>query len=219
MLPRNVVLPYSSRLEPETREWMSQESRLLECPFGTVLSGADGEMKGFMTVLEGELRVQHRSPAGRELVLYRLGPGQSCVTFLPLLKEEAEAVVEKHLRAVLLPLSPVRVLQARSPAFRALVQDIFTERLSQVMLLAAELAYVSSEARLAHCLLRRASGGSVVRTTHQALAVELGTAREVVSRLLKDFERKGWVALGRGSIVLEQPTRLAALVANSTAGE
>ena len=159
-----------------------------------------------MLVLEGSVRVQKLSESGKEMSLYRVEGGQSCVlTTSCLLAGEnyvAEAVTETPVRAVALPLAAFHEALAASQPFREFVFRSYGERIAGLILLLEAVAFGRMDGRLAQCLIDRADAEGTLATTHQELASELGTAREVVSRLLKEFERNGWVELGRGRIVL-----------------
>jgi CRP/FNR family transcriptional regulator len=170
----------------------------------------------FLILLSGEVRVQLTSAAGREVTLYRIGPGGSCIlTTSCLLSHEhypAEAIAEAPVEALAIPLATFRDALDGSAWFRQLVFDGFSSRLTNVIRKIEELAFTSIDARLAAALLDY-EHKQVDQLTHQDLAVELGTAREVISRHLKRFEAQGWVRLGRGHIAILDCARLEALAA------
>lgn len=161
--------------------------------------------EAFLLLVEGSVRVQLTSASGREVTLYRIAPGASCIlTTSCLLGDEnypAEAITETDVVAVAIPSSTFQDLLEASRTFRRLVFDGFSTRLKNVIAKIEELAFTAIDARLARLLLELDADG-VERITHQALAVELGTAREVVSRHLKRFEQERWVDLGRGRITV-----------------
>jgi len=148
-------------------------------------------------VLSGGVQVARGSPGGRHLELYRVIPGEICVVSTASLTGgrllSAHGVALAPTELVLL--SPSGFEQASAhEEFRRFVFGVFAERLADLMALVEAVAFQRLDQRLAQALLGRASP---VRTTHQALADELGTVREIVSRLLSRFERAGWVRLGR----------------------
>jgi CRP/FNR family transcriptional regulator len=157
----------------------------------------------FLVLLEGAVRVQLISSGGREVTLYRIGPGGTCflTTSCLLSKEQypAEALAESQVLALAIPSSDFQQALENSRWFRNLVFDGFSNRLREVINRIEELSFTSIDCRLAAALIRLDSKG-VTEVTHQDLAVELGTAREVVSRHLKRFESRGLVKLGRGRI-------------------
>ena len=150
------------------------------------------------------MRVQLLSEAGREIVLYRVGTGSTCVlTTSCLIGNEgygAEGIAETAVSAVALPKDSFDRLITCSTAFRDFVFHSFGARLTDLMKLVSEVAFGRIDCRLAEALVSHAPQGGPVALTHQALAVELGTAREVISRHLKDFQRRGFVDLGRGHL-------------------
>jgi len=174
----------------------------------------DGDAcNGYVLVVSGAIRVQKIDPQGHEIVLYRVEEGQSCMlTTTCLLAHQqypAEGVAETDVDMVLLPLDAFDAALAGSPAFRQFVMANIGSRISDLMLLLEDVAFGRKDVRLAAFLLKSAKqNGDVLELTHRQLAVELGTAREVVSRLIKDFERKGMVALGRNKITILQPDRI-----------
>lgn len=172
----------------------------------------------FLILLEGEVRVQLTSAGGREVTLYRIAPGGSCLlTTSCLLSQEhypAEAVAESAIRALAIPTPAFQAALENSPSFRKFVFDGFSSRLTSVIQRIEQIAFTSIDARLSAALLELDEKG-VRKITHQDLAVELGTAREVVSRHLKRFETEGWVSLGRGRISVTDKARLEALATPS----
>ena len=163
----------------------------------------------YILVLEGSVRVMTRAENGREIVLYRLGAGDSCVLTTSCLfgnsHYPAEGITDNEVRALVIPASVFqRVLQS-SPAFREFVFASFSEHLGSLITLVEEVAFGRLDMRLAKHLLEHADADNTLHITHQQLATELGTAREVVSRQLKDFEQQGWLTLQRGSLTLLDP--------------
>ncbi len=163
--------------------------------------------EGYLLVLEGEVRVSLQDASGHAILLYRVGPGESCVLTTTCLlggrAYPAEGVVETPLRGLLLPTSLVEALIEGSPAFRRFALAQIGDRLADLLALVSEVAFRRTDARLAAWLAERARArGPHLEATHEAIARELGTAREVVSRLLKELERRGLLRLGRGTIEL-----------------
>jgi CRP/FNR family transcriptional regulator len=168
---------------------------------GTVLFEPGAPCQAFPLILEGAVRVSRGAPNGREIRLYRLEPGEICiVTTSCMLGADAypaRGVVERELLAAALPRPLFMRLVEEHPAFRQQVFHLFADRLSGLMALVEEVAFRQLDARLAALLAARAP---LLRTTHQALADELGSVREIVSRLLRQFEEQGWVRLGREQV-------------------
>lgn len=172
--------------------------------------------QGFVVVLRGAVRVEHMGESGRSVVLYRVGPGDTCVMTTACLVEgsryRAWGYAEGEVEALLLSPDTFRQLLADDPAFRAIAFGVFSRRLGELVEVIDELLLHRVDLRLAEWLAARAPAATA---THQAIAAELGTAREVVSRILKEFERQGWIALGRGAIAIQAPQALRRFAASS----
>ena len=157
----------------------------------------------YFILTEGSVRVQLLSAEGREITLYRVRPGGTCVlTTSCLLGRQdypAEAIAETDVETIVIPSEFFQSALDRIPAFRVQVFSGFSGRLTNMIDRISELAFTPIDARLANALLDMHRAGEE-RITHQELAIELGTAREVVSRHLKRFESRGWIRLGRGRI-------------------
>ncbi len=170
--------------------------------------------RAFLILLDGEVRVQLTSESGREVTLYRIAPGGSCIlTTSCLLSDEqypAEAIAESDVEALAIPVASFQAALESSQWFRRFVFDGFSSRLTSVIRKFEQIAFTAIDARLAGVLLELDKKG-VDKITHQDIAVELGTAREVVSRHLKRFESEGWVRLGRGQVSLVDRQRIEAL--------
>ncbi len=170
--------------------------------------------QAFLILLDGEVRVQLTSESGREVTLYRIGPGGSCIlTTSCLLSNEhypAEAIAESDIEALAIPVSSFQLALEESQWFRRFVFDGFSSRLTSVIQKIEQIAFTAIDVRLAGVLLELDRKG-VEKITHQDIAVELGTAREVVSRHLKRFESEGWVRLGRGQVSLVDRLKIEAL--------
>lgn len=159
------------------------------------------------------------SPGGREIVLYRVQPGEVCLQTFTCLAEgrtySAEGVAETALEGEILPPSAYERRLAEDAGFRRTILTAIAHRFADFEHLVESLASTSIEARLAGALIARADPRGDVHMTHDALAAEIGSAREVVSRQLARFERSGLVSLSRGKVSLNAP---AALAAKASAG-
>jgi CRP/FNR family transcriptional regulator len=195
------LYPALNTLAPtELDDVLAHETRLFSVPAGTMLFEEGAPCAGFPMVLTGAVRVARGSPGGRTLELYRVGPGELCVVSTSCLF--GSAALSAHGRATeateLVLLSPAGFTRwVGHDPFRRFVFGVFADRLADLMALAEAVAFQRLDQRLAGTLLGH---GSTVRTTHQALADELGTVREIVTRLLQRFERAGWVSLLRERI-------------------
>jgi CRP/FNR family transcriptional regulator len=168
--------------------------------------------RGWIVVESGRVRVGLTADTGREVVLYRLAAGDSCLlTTSALLRQEtmlAEAVAETDVSARLVPVAAFERLLAEDAAFRRAVLRNYAERVGELVVVIQDVLFHALPQRLARLLVPRARDG-VVETTHQAIAAELGSAREVVTRALNRFERDGLIRVERGRIVILDADRLA----------
>lgn len=172
----------------------------VQVPAGTELFSENTPCAGFPLVLEGEVRVSRGSADGRSLELYRVLPGELClVSSACLFRAQPLSARGVAVRPTTLMLIPPGVFQAwlADPAFRDLVLGLFADRMADLTSLVDAVAFSRLDERLAGALLGR---GPELALTHQALAAELGTVREIVTRLLRRFEREGWVELSRERI-------------------
>ena len=191
--------------EPARRR-LQQHARPVAVPAGTVLFRPGDACAQYLIVTEGAVRVGMTGETGREILLYRVGPGQTCVlTTLALISGtpyEAEGQAETDVRALALPAATFEELLVESAAFRRFVFTAFAMRITDLMHLLRQIAFARLDARLAAFLLHHADAEGTLRLTHQEIAAELGASREAVSRLLKTFEQQGLVALSRGCVRL-----------------
>ncbi|MFZ1813596.1 MAG: Crp/Fnr family transcriptional regulator [Rhizobiaceae bacterium] len=173
---------------------------------GSVLFRPGDEPQGFVILLSGRIGVYLTGPTGREIQLYSVVPGETCIqTTIGLVGDHAytgEAVAMSDLSAVIVPRTMFSGLMDRSPAFRRFVFQAMGNRLGDVTRLLEQVAFVRIEQRLAGALLEHCGKDGIVTLTHQEIASIIGSAREVVSRRLELFSRQGLLALERGHIAL-----------------
>lgn len=183
----------------------------LQVPAGTTLFQENSPCQGFPLVLDGEVKVSRHSGDGRTLELYRVVPGELCLVSSSCLFRaqplSAHGITTKATSLILVaPATFQRWLE--TPAFRNEVLGLFAERMADLTSLIDAVAFHKLDRRLAAALLGH---GQHLTMTHQALADELGTVREIVTRLLRRFEREGWVTLGREHIQILNSAALRAL--------
>ncbi|MBV8795455.1 MAG: Crp/Fnr family transcriptional regulator [Hyphomicrobiales bacterium] len=193
--------PMLNDLPAAERESAFRAASLMKVPVGAALFDEGEPCRGFALLLSGTVRVSKVAPNGRELHLYDVAPGDSCVlTCACLLGQStynARAVAREDLEIIVLPAAAFRDLCSRLEPFREQVFARFSTRMTEMMELIAAVAFQKLDQRLASSLIAKPSP---IRTTHQALADELGSIREIVSRLLKNFADHGWIRLGREQI-------------------
>jgi len=169
------------------------------------------------------VRVFKEAPGGREITLYHVRDGEPCLinmlcVFLGC-PATASSVAEAPTHAVVVPAAAVRKWITTDELIRSYVFETMAARLTEVMTLAVEISVSRMDVRLAGLLLRLVSvhADETVSLTHDELAAELGTAREIVSRLLKEFERAGALRLARGHVTVVDQSRLIGLASPTTA--
>jgi CRP/FNR family transcriptional regulator len=160
-------------------------------------------------MVSGSARVEVVSESGREVVLYKVEPGQTCLMTTACLSSDmdysAHGVTESEVEAVILSKQDFMTLLGHCPVFRKYILGSYGERFADFMTFVEDVLLQRVDVRLAKHLLQNRDDENIVKQTHQTIATELGTAREVISRVLKEFERKKFVKLQRGRIELTNP--------------
>jgi len=214
------AVPELRGLEDPAARAVLAASRLVHLPAGTAVFRDGDACRDYMLLVSGSVRIQKVGDSGREIVLYRLHPGQGCVLTTSCLLAgrpyPAEGVAEDEVTALAIPHAAFERGLAESPSFRRFVFSTYSRRLAELITLIEAVAFGRFEVRLAHYLVHHAPAEGPLRLTHGRLAQELGSAREVVSRQLKDFERRGLVRLQRGAIVVNDRDALARLAQGQT---
>jgi CRP/FNR family transcriptional regulator len=205
------LYPPLAEIDAELRQRILASAQVASVPGGTVLFDEHQPCQGFPFVLSGSVRVVKAGANGRELPLYRVLPGETCVIssscLLGRIDYNARGVADDETTLVMLP-RPVFDELVAAPAFREYVFRLLAERIADLMQLIEEVAFRRLDQRLASLLLGK---GRIVHTTHQHLADELGSVREIVSRLLKGLSEQGFVTLGREQIEILDPAGLRSL--------
>lgn len=198
--------PILDRLPADIVHELASTSRVLQVPEGTMVFDVGQRPSAYLLLLSGSIRVQQVAENGRQIVLYRVAAGESCpLTTVCLLGDEiyrAEGVAEADSVAVAVSAATFHDLVSRSAEFRRFVFAGINARIVALFEVIEDLVSSRIGIRLAHRLLLLSGGAATVEATHQQLAAELGTAREVVSRQLHDFQRRGWISTSRGAIDL-----------------
>lgn len=203
------LYPALEGLAAERLDRLIAESHVLVAKAGTVLFDEDSPCQAFPLLVQGTIRVSKIGANGRELQLYRVVPGEACILtsscLLGQVAYRARGVADTDMVAVALPPAVFTALLAEHEPFRTYVFSLFAERMADLMQLVEAVAFQRLDQRLAALLLGK---GRVVHTTHQALADELGSVREIVSRLLKNFSEQGLVSLSREQVEIVDAARL-----------
>jgi len=206
--------PMLAQLPPASRARLAEASHWASVPAGQILFDDHQACQGFPFVIEGSVRVIKYAPNGRELPLYRVTPGETCIISSSCLlgreNYNARGIAESATELMLLPREAFDALLGE-PAFRDFVFHLFAHRMADLMQLIEEVAFQRLDQRLAALLLGK---GRVLHVTHQQLADELGSVREFVSRLLKGLAAQGLVRLSREQIEILDPAGLRKLASD-----
>ena len=205
--------PFICRLSAESRRLLEAGANVLNVVRGERLLRKGDRMRGLYLVLSGRLRVYSISVAGDEATLYSVEPGESCPLALNsmLTEKPHQAWVEAETKAVRLLFIPGKIfrnLYDNESGVREFTLEVLSSRISSLMAVLEDLSLQSLGERLRAHLRRAADDRGEVETTHQKIALTLGTAREVVSRKLRELDRAGLIRAGRGRIKLLKPRKL-----------
>ena len=188
---------------------------VMRVPAGTMIFAEHQPCQGVPLLLEGSIKVVKQAASGRELMLYRVAPGGSCIITSSCLlghsDYNARGIAESPLSLLLLPAPVFGQLMLDHAPFRDFVFHLFAERIGELMQLVEEVAFARLDRRLARLLAAR--NDATLHITHQQLADELGSVREIVSRLLKGFAEQGLVSLGREQLTITDRARLQEIAA------
>jgi CRP/FNR family transcriptional regulator len=210
------AFPGLQKLSPELLKSLNETAEVVDLPAGTRIFGLGKVPEAYLLLLDGVVRVQQISETGREIVLYRVSAGESCALTTACLmgyeEYHAEGIAETDAKAVAIPRGTFDDLIARSEAFRRFVFTAFSVRITNLLRVIEDVAFSRLEVRLAQRLLELGGLRGHVDITHQQLAAELGTAREVISRQLNEFQRRGVIATSRGAIDIVDANHLQRLI-------
>lgn len=213
-------LPFWQALSPAQQARLENAVSHQSVVRGTVMHRGDMVCTGLILVLTGQLRAYALSPEGREITLYRLFERDMCLFSAPCMLRgiQFDVTVAAEQDCSLLTIAPdaYKAVMAESAAVANYTNELMAGRFSEVMWLLEQILWKSVDKRLAQLLLEEATlaESETVYTTHEGLANHLGTAREVVTRMLRYFQREGWVCVKRGSITITNQTALETLRAS-----
>jgi CRP/FNR family transcriptional regulator len=202
-------IPFFTEAPTELRKAITEAATIVHLNTGDYFLREGDPCANFAIVVSGRMRVFKLGESGHEITLYHVGAGEACPLNVSCILSDrpvpAMARVEEAVEAIIVPAATFRRWIADHEYLRKFVFQMFSSRLSEVMSLVEEIAFRRMDQRLARRLsdlfVEDTSRGSI-EITHANIAADLGTAREVVSRLLKDFERVGAIGLSRGRILL-----------------
>jgi CRP/FNR family transcriptional regulator len=198
------ILPVLQRADERLKRDFQHAAVFARIPAGRDVFVEGDRADAIALLLSGVVRVYKIGETGREITLYRFGLGGSCVlTANAILSRQsfpAIATVEEEAEAVMIPADVFREWVRRHDPWRDFVFDLFSQRLSTVMAIVDEVVFARMDRRLASLLLKQARVRNPLQMTHQEIASELGSSREVISRLLEDFVGGGILRTGRGTL-------------------
>lgn len=217
-------LPFFTAAPPALQSSLLAEVMVVRLEAGDYFLREGDSCAQFAMVVTGRMRVFKLAESGHEITLYQVGPGEACPLNVACILSDrpvpAMAQVEENVEAVVVPAATFRRWIAEHEPLRAYVFEMFSHRLTEVMSLVEEVAFRRMDHRLAgrleEILVREAGSHGSAEVTHAEIAADLGTAREVVSRLLKEFERLGAISLSRGRITLRSAALLRELASAET---
>jgi CRP/FNR family transcriptional regulator len=199
-----LAIPFLQRADVSLINDLKGESQFVKIPVGRDVFVEGDRVDGIALLLSGVVRVYKIGETGREITLYRFGLGQSCIlTANAILSSKsfpAIATVEEEAEAVIIPADRFRKWVNKYDLWREFVFDLLSDRLSTVMAVVDEVVFKRMDRRVASWLLNQARVQNPMRVTHQEIAAELGSSREVISRILEDFSKEGLIESGRGII-------------------
>lgn len=195
-----------SQLGERIRAKLEANARIRRFEAGARIFGPGRKPPGLLFLVEGTVRVHQSGEGGRDIVLYRITGGESCVMTAACLFTDhnsfAEGLAETDVVAAELPRATFDDLVTDSPEFRDFVLRAYSHRIIDLFRVIDDVVFGRMDLRIAERLVQLADERGVVLLTHQQLATELGTAREVVSRQLAEFQKRGWIDQARGRVDL-----------------
>ena len=208
------AFPFISGLDAGLRQEFGNACSLKSMTQRSHLTDSGTSCQAMTFVLEGCIKIFKLSPEGREITLFRVTSGECCIMSAACILSgkpfPAMAVTEEAVTAVVLPGMTFSDFFSRSMALRQYIMGMFADRFEAMAMLVEEVTFNRMDKRLAKFLVQKHQQGKL-ETTHEAIAFELGTAREVVSRLLNEIKKKGYVRLSRGELSIESSEALLSL--------
>lgn len=216
-LPFETLFPVWDKLTPEQQRTLKNAAVLRRASKGTVVHDGAADCLGYLLVRSGQLRAYFLSEEGREITLYRLFERDACLLaatcMMPSIQFDVTIEAEKDSEMYIIGPETYKSVMKESAAVANYTNEIMSTRLSDVMWLMEQVLFRSFDRRLAGFLVEESEldGTAVLKITHEKIANHLGTAREVVTRMLRYFQEEGMVHLTRGTVELTDVPRLKAL--------
>ena len=206
------LFPLFAKVSADVQAELFEHAKLAELPANQFICLEGSKCSCIPLVLEGRARVYKLSESGREITLYRVEPGQSCIMTASCILSGVEfpafAATETEVEAIIIPPEVLHRWINQYEVWRQFLCGMLASRLSEVIAVVEEVAFQRVDTRTAEYLLQSAGADGAIRKTHQDIATDIGTSREVVSRILKEFEHQGLITLARGEIQTENSNEL-----------
>ncbi len=182
-----------------------KHASIASLPKDTLIFDEGSTTNNLAVIISGKVRVYKLAESGREITIYRINKGESCIltisSILSNLTYPARAVVEEDVEALIVPSDIFKELVNKDESWRNFTFGLMNTRFANVITVVEEVAFRRMDERILEFLIQKFdSNGNELSITHQEIAYELGTYREVVSRILKDFEKSGLIGLSRNKI-------------------
>ena len=181
-------------------------------PAGHVIAETGSECSQLALVVSGSVRVYKLADKGREITLYRIKDGDSCVLTASCLMSAtpfpAIAVAETELDAIVIPAISAKSWMTQYPPWSSFVFGLISKRLTEVITVLENVTFQRMDVRVAAYLVNMTDKGLTLAITHHEIAADLGSSREVVSRTLKEFDKQGWINMGRGELIIQDLPQL-----------
>lgn len=199
---------FKNIFEPELQEQINALSKV-EIPTGTIILKEAAYIKEIPLIVEGKIKVRKSDENGKEIILYHINSGESCILSITSCindkQSNAEAITEEESTLVAVPAAKVKEWMDTYKSWRKFVMQLYHSRLDELLNLVDGISFKQTDSRLYDKLKDlQAKDGNEIKITHQQLANEIGTAREVISRLLKQLEKDGYISLERGFIKIKE---------------
>lgn len=199
-------IPFLQEADTQLLQEFQQQAFLARIPTGRDIFLEGDRVEALALLISGVVRVYNIGVTGREITLYRFGLGDSCILSANAIFNQqnfpAIATVEEEAEAVMIPSDAFKDWVDRHELWRNFIINLLSQRLSSLMTVIDEVAFQRMDTRIATFLYQRSGMENPIRITHQEIADELGSSREVISRILEDFSRQGVIEQSRGTITV-----------------
>lgn len=211
-------LPYWNDLEKDEKEAVARGAVIREYKKGTYIYGMQDACLGMVYVQKGSIRVFLTSEEGREVTLFHIGEGDSCILsascVMGEISLEVQLVAEKDTEILAVPAGTYKKLMESNLRLRCFTYELSTKRLSSVVWVMQQILFAHFDERMARFLLTEyeKTGSTKISMTQEEIAREVNSAREVVARMLRQFAEDGWIEVGRGTVTLKDIQSLKQIV-------